>query len=265
MKSIVKLMMISALFCAGCDNEFFNRMTPAKPVSELPVFAKQANEVEIADSFKSVDPTMVLGAIVERGNGIVHSLDGLLKDDAQTERKPVSEIVFRDFLENSLVVEAEWLTFLIGQVNDSTRAEVTVTEVATASIGMSSIDADKLQAFAQSIPKERRGDYGVVIAYRDFVISASFFKEQAIGGSVSGYGAKIGGKWFGKHEGLSADHRVIAVWSPLPFVLEKATLGGAAIRNVPFTTLTQDAVRSGSIRITPLAGQPRWFKFRSRP
>jgi hypothetical protein len=264
MKSIVNLTILCMLFCAGCDHDFFERMTPVKPVSELPVFTKQVNEIEIADSFNNTDPTMVLGAIVERSNGLVHSFDSFLKDNAKVERKAISEIVFRDFLENSVLANAEWLTFLKGQVNDSTRAEVSVTEVSNASFGISSIDKDKLQKFTQGIEKDKHDDYGVVIAYRDFVISAGFFKEQAIEGNVSGYGAKIGGKWFGKHEGLSADHKVIAVWSPLPFVIENVSSSDRTISAASLTALTNKALKDGKIRISPL-DRRKQFKLRIRP
>jgi hypothetical protein len=263
MKSIAYLTMMSTLFCVGCDRAVPGNLPSIKPASELPVFTKQENEIEIADSLKDSDPTMVLGAVVEHANGLVHSFDSFLKDDAKTEVKPVSELLFKNFLENSVVADAEWLTFLKGQVNDSRRAEVTVTEVSNASIGLSSIDLDKLQAFAQGIAKDKRDDYGVVIGYRDFVINASLFTEQGIEGNLSGYGAKIGGKWFGKHESVSGEHRVVAIWSPLPFVLEKAAAGGT-VHDVSLTTLTRQALKDGSIRIRPLDGQ-RQFKLRPRP
>ena len=264
MKSMAKLLIMPMLFCAGCDHAVPGNLPNIKPASELPVFTKHVNEIEIADSFNNTDPTMVLGAVVERTNGLVHSFDSFLTDDAQVERNSISEIAFRDFLENSVVAEAEWLTFLRGQVSDSTRAEVTVTEIADASIGISSINKDKLEAFAQTIAKDKRDDYGVVVAYRDFVVSASFFKEQAIEGNVNGYGAKIGGKWFGKHEALRADHKVIAVWSPLPFVIEKVSSSDRTIRSIPLTTVTEKALKEGKIRISPLE-KPRQFKLLHRP
>lgn len=239
------------LLCAGCD-EVPGDLPSIKPVSKLPVFTTQENEIEIADSFKGSDPTMVLGAIVERKSGLVRSLDSVLKDDAKTVLKPVSELVFKDFLENSAVADAEWLDFLKGQVNDTRRAEVTVTEISTATIDISSIDKDKLQKFAQRIDLNSREDYGVVIGYRDFVVSASFFTEQTIEGKLSGYGAKIGGKWFGKHEGVSADHRIVAVWAPLPFTLERIVDHGDTARKMPFVTITHRALRDGNIQIRPL-------------
>jgi len=263
MKSMLKLMIMSMLFCFGCDDVPGN-LPDIIPASQLPVFTKHVNEIEIADSFNNADPTMVLGAIVERTNGLVHSFDNFLKEDAQAERKSISEIAFREFLENSVVAEAEWLTFLKGKVNDSTRAEVTVTEISNASIGISSINKDKLQAFAQTVPNEKRDDYGVVIAYRDFVINASFFKEQSIEGNMTGYGAKIGGKWFGKHEGLSADHKVIAVWSPLPFVIDNVGSGDRTIRAMPLTVLTDKAINDGKIHIKPL-DRPKQFKLQINP
>jgi hypothetical protein len=74
--------MMSTLFCVGCDRAVPGNLPSIKPASELPVFTKQENEIEIADSFKGTDPTMALGAIVERANGIVRSFDTFLKGDA---------------------------------------------------------------------------------------------------------------------------------------------------------------------------------------
>ncbi len=265
MKSILKLMMMSVLLCGGCDHVVPGNLPNTTPASQLPVFAGQENEIEIADSFNNTDPSMVLGALVDRTNGRVHSFNTFLKEDATTEKKTVAESFFRDFMENSVVAEAEWLSFLKGRVNDSTRAEVTVTEASNASVGASSIDRDKLQEFAQEITQDQRDDYGVVIAYRDFVITATLFREQGIEGSMSGYGAKIGGKWFGKHENTSAEHRVVAVWSPLPFVLQKTVAGSDAVRGESLRTLTQRALTDRSLRIKPLDRRGPFRLLRTAP
>ena len=68
---------------------------------------------------------------------------------------------------------------------------------------------------------EQRNDFGVVIGYVDFVLTTTFFRQQDGDANVSGYGAKIGGKWFSKAENTAAHHRVVAVWAPLPFVVDE--------------------------------------------
>ncbi len=47
--------------------------------------------------------------------------------------------------------------------------------------------------------------------YIDFVLTATLFKDFGTDGNVSGYGAKIGGKWYSKFENTLAYHRVIAI------------------------------------------------------
>jgi hypothetical protein len=248
MKWMAILTMTPMLLCAGYDEDVPGNLRSIVPVSELPAFAKEENKVEIADSFKGSDPTVVPGAIVERTNGLVHSVDSFLRNDAKTELKPVSELVVKDFVENTVIADAEWLTFVKGRGNDSARAEVTLTEVSNGVIAMSAIDRDRLQAFARSIPGNKREDYGG--GYRDSVVSARTFKEQGIGGEASGYGVKIGGKWFGKHENLSADHRVIAVWSPLPFVLERVATRDTTSRDQSLAVLTHQALKDKAIHQT---------------
>jgi hypothetical protein len=222
MKPTVFLTMVVFL-CIGCKN--WPQPGESVPVTpKLPDFAKQCNEVKLASSLNNVDPTMVLGAIVEIKDGTVHSFDSVLKNDARTERRSVSEVVFKNFVENSAVADAEWLSFLSAHVNDSTRAEVTITEVANVCMSVSSVDMQKLREFTRTIQQEERPKYGVVIGFRDFVISASLFKCQGMDATTSGYGAKIGGKWFGKYENCSTGHRIIAIYSPLPFVVLSSSL-----------------------------------------
>jgi hypothetical protein len=253
---------LPVFFWTGCDHDVPGNLPPIQPAAELPVFTEQQNEIEIADSFKSTDPTMVLGSIVDRANGQVHSFDNFLKADARTETTPAPEVLFKDFVENTVAANAAWLDFVKGEVSDTTRAEVMVTEVSVTSVGVSSMDQAKLQAFAQQVNANERDNYGVVIGYRDFVVSASLFKEQKIGGELSGYGAKIGGRWFGKHEAMRTDHRIIAVWSPLPFVLQQVGSQDRTIRAASFTALTRKAIDQSELRIKPLVA-PRSFKVRS--
>jgi len=232
--------------------------------AELPVFTKQANEIEIADSFSKMHPTVVLGAVVKLTTGEVISVEHCLTSDAKPQTTAVLELVFKSFLENSAIASAEWLGYLKGQVNDTTRAEVTVTEVSDASIDVSSIDDGRLQAIVSRIPAGVRGKHGIVIGYRDFALSASLFKEQGIEGHISGYGAKIGGKWFGKHEDVTMDHRLVAVWSPLPFVVQTISNRSAVSPTTSFAEITRGALTRREIQIAP-AAERRSYVIRRQP
>lgn len=253
MKRTTLLMMVAVSLCAGCANPGTHGDELPLPnvavASELPVFKKQQNEIEIADSFNNMDPTMVLGAIVELKTRTIRSFDSVLKDGAKTERKAVSELTFKNFLENSVVAQAERLSFLKGQINDAIRAEVVVTEVASATLSVSAIDREKMDTLTLAIPQDNRCDYAVVVGYRDFLISANLFKDQGIEGNASGYGAKISGKWFGKFENSTTDHRIVAIYSPLPFVVEKTWTADARLPDVSLPEATQRAMEAGYLDI----------------
>ena len=266
MKRMLYVLLPPLLFLAGCNGrEVLPELPNIKVASELPAFTDEKNEIEIADSFTSADPTMVLGALVNLENGEVRSFDSCLKEGTAVEKTAVAELAFKDFLENSVVADAEWLTFLEGHVSSSIRAEVTVTEAAKALIALSDVDEEKLQKLARTVPAENRERYNVIVGYRDFVISASLFKAQEIDASVSGYGAKIGGKWYGEQKHTSTDHRVIAMCSPLPFVIDRAGSADSTIRAVPLTTLTLEAMESDRLRIRPLDAPRRSFRLRRTP
>jgi hypothetical protein len=47
------------LFFAGCDHEVAKDLPNIKPVSELPVFTEQTNEIEIADKKIQIRPSDV--------------------------------------------------------------------------------------------------------------------------------------------------------------------------------------------------------------
>lgn len=69
--------------------------------------------------------------------------------------------------------------------------------------------------------------------------------------SASGYGAKIGGKWFSKAENTAAYHRVVAVWAPLPFIVEELAKAGA---ETDLTAAAHLAIERGAL--TQLASPP---------
>lgn len=214
---------------AGCNGTIPTRselpLPDIKAASQLPQFTKEENEVQIADSFNDVDPSWVLGSLVDLKTGKVRGLDNYLKQEAKAKVTPQSEVAFKDFIENSVAVNAAWLSFLSARVSDSVRAEVTVAKTAKVTIDSGNIDKAALLKELKSIPADRRADHGIIIGYVDFVLTASLFKNTGAEGGATGYGAKIGGNWFSKSENTSAHHRIVAIWSPLPFVLDVVESG----------------------------------------
>jgi hypothetical protein len=215
----------------------------------LPQFAKEVNEVQIADSFNDVDPSWVIGALVELNTGKIYSLDSYLKATAKPTSSPQTDVVFRSFVDNAVTANAQWLEFVKAEVNDTTRAEVSVTKTMKVSVDSQSIDKEALLRQLRNNKIASPKDYGVVVGYVNYSLSATYFKNTGASGSVSGYGAKIGGSWYSKSEHSRVQHRIVAVWSPLPFVVETIT------KRVPgnLEDITTDALKKNRIAVQPLS------------
>lgn len=245
------------LLLSGCsDGSKPGQQIPipdTKPIAQLPAFAKQENEIEVADSMNDVDPTWVLGSIVNIKTGMVRGLDNYLSPSAKPVVVPQTEVVFKDFIENSLAANAAWLDFLSAQLNDKVRAELSVIKTSKVTMKNEDLDKKKLVSELQKISRPERADYGIIIGYIDFVLSASLFKDFGTEARGSGYGAKIGGSWYSKFENTSANHRVIAIWSPLPFVVDNLIKPAVLLKNLDKATL--HAVAKGELNIKPL-GKP---------
>jgi hypothetical protein len=215
----------------------------------LPQFAKEVNEVQIADSFNDVDPSWVIGALVELNTGKIYSLDSYLKATAKPTSSPQTDVVFRSFVDNAVTANAQWLEFVKAEVNDTTRAEVSVTKTMKVSVDSQSIDKEALLRQLRNNKIASPKDYGVVVGYVNYSLIATYFKNTGASGSVSGYGAKIGGSWYSKSEHSRVQHRIVAVWSPLPFVVETIT------KRVPgnLEDITTDALKKNRIAVQPLS------------
>lgn len=270
MNTKVFLISLLAVVIAGCNH------MPAKPdgttggiqlpdkelVKQLPSFSKQMNEIEIAGSMNDVDPTWVLGSIVDIRTGTVRGLDNYISKDAKPMVTPQTEVVFKDFVENSLSASAGWLDFLKGQMNDLIKAEVSVVKTSKVTVKNSEIDKTRLVSEAKKIPQSERSYYGVIIGYVDFVLNASLFKDSGAEAGASGYGAKISGKWYSKFENTSAHHRVIAIWAPLPFVLD--VIQRPAMKPRDLDKVTSEAVKQGTLSVKQIekavAFEPKLMK-----
>ncbi len=117
-----------------------------------------------------------------------------------------------------------------------------------------------LRKFTRDIPKDERKDWAVIIGYSSYLLQASLFKDSAVAGKASGYGAKIDGKWYSKYEDTSAYQRIVAVWSPLPLIFEVAGSRSPEIRNESLESITQKAIDSGAldaIKIESITNLPK--------
>ncbi len=223
--------------------------TPSRTlVSDLPEFAPKINEVMIANSFDSVDPSFVIGSLVNTKDGTVHPMDNFLRNGVKPKLTPQTEVVFKNFIENSVAANASWLDFVKGQVNDKVHAEVTVTKIAKVTVDISDINRASLVKEQTKIPASKRNDYGIIIGYVDFLLAASYFKDSGAEIGSSGYGAKIGKNWYTKFEDSSAHHRIVAIWSPLPLALgiTKSPMKGS------MAEWTSEAIENNSLGIQKL-------------
>lgn len=246
----------TSLAVAACGKGAESRSSPTAGLvlpdialaKSLPQFAAEVNEVEIADSFNDVHPSWVIGALVNVKTRAVHALDGFLKKDAKPAVVPQTEVVFRNFIENGLAANAEWLEFVKAHVDDTTRAEVCVTKAAKVSVDSESVDRALLLQRLQANRIAPREDFGVVIGYTAYLLSAAYFRSTGANGSLSGYGAKIGGSWFNKSENSAMHHRIVATWAPLPFVVESVAVAAPG----SLTVAAAQAVKAGQLKIPKL-------------
>lgn len=256
MRAYLAVVAVPVLLFAGCGGGKPNRpqasvglaLPDLQVAASLPQFAKEVNEVQIADSFNDVDPSWVIGALVNIKTGKIYALDSYLKADAKPVITPQTEMVFKNFIENSVAANAQWLEFVKTEVSDTTRAEVSVAKTAKVTINSQSVDKAELLRQLQASQISSRDDYGVVIGYTNYVLSAAYFRNSGAGGSVSGYGAKIGGNWYSKSENSSAQHRIVAVWSPLPFVIEAVSKNVS----VDLSGVTSEAVKDRKLDLRKL-------------
>jgi hypothetical protein len=258
------LAVLVALACAGCDKKQDDQVpmpstaSPSPPTglpdvvlaTTLPQFASEINEIQIADSFNDVDPTWVIGALVDLTTGKIFALDNYLKSTIKPIVTPQTEVVFRSFIDNGVAASAQWLEFVKAEVNDATRVEVAVTKSAKVTVDSQGIDKDQLLRQLRNNKISPRENYGVVIGFTNYSLAATYFRNSGASGAVSGYGAKIGGSWYSKSEHSKAHHRIVAVWSPLPFVVE------AVSNRMPgdLESITSDAIKENRIKVQPVPG-----------
>lgn len=186
-----------------------------KPIMELPKLENGPNETLVNSSFKDMDPTWVAGALINTREAKLYQLSNCLKTDAKPQVTTLGEVVVDDFIENSLALSCGWLTFLKAELNDKTRVELSIVRSGRMSIPNSAIDWQKLMMQMAQIPKEKQQDYGIVIGYVDYIVTAKLFTDAGNSSKAGAFGVTIGHTWYSKSGNTRADHRVQVVWAPI--------------------------------------------------
>ncbi|GAA3530901.1 hypothetical protein [Zobellella aerophila] len=192
---------------------------PDVPTAEkLRGVISENNELEIAKSFVDSDPTFVLGSVVNTSTGQVQ-WQTYLKSDAEPKIDIKTELWEQKLVEKNLAASASYLSFISGSLTDKKKAEVILIKNSVTKAKRSDIDFTSLKTKLDSIPSGEIANYGLIVQYTDFVLTATLFEEAEKKADAKGYGAKISGKWHNKVDNKDMDRVVVATFFPLKDVL----------------------------------------------
>jgi hypothetical protein len=215
----ITAVLLIATHAAKAIDWFKPRDIPDKaPAPSLPVIVGDSNEVFIAKSFNDTDPSMVLGSIVDRQTKEVIPLENYLKSDAKPVEEIKTEMLYRHLIERDIGGSASYLGFVTADLSDNRKAEITLIKNRVRSIKKGDLDIQALNTKIASLRPEDKDRFGIIIAYTDYLFTASFFKAAERKADASGYGAKLGGRWFNKEEGLKIERSVVATFAPLTVI-----------------------------------------------
>ncbi len=219
----------------------------------LPIFITEPSELEIADSYIETDPAFAVGALIDLKETKIYSLNSFLKEGERIEYKTKADSVFNFWVDKESSSKASWLNFVSMHLSDHVKAHVSVVKVGKASVLMKAINMSKVEEFSRDLSGNDQFNFGMITGYTDYLISASLFKDVGAGGDVSGYGAKINGKWHSKFGNEISYHKVIASWTPLMFLTSAAALQhGKQLPQTPLGVLTKEAIKRGDIYVIKL-------------
>ena len=192
--------------------------------SKVPEIVSKSGEVIIAKSFGDADPTTVLASLVNTKTGELLFLENYLVDNPNPKITAKTEILFKNLIEKSVANSASYLGFVSGSLTDSAKAEVTLMKNSFTSISSKDIKLKELKDKISKFPNNNISDYGLIIGYTEFILTADIFSEAEKKADATGYGAKIGTKWYNKSNNFSSDKVVVALYSPLSLLLPKVQL-----------------------------------------
>lgn len=178
----------------------------------------EINELEIDKSFVDSNPNFVLGSVVNTVTGQVQ-WQTYLKSDAEPEIVIKTELWERKLVERNLAASTSYLSFISGSLTDKKKAEVTLIKNTVTRAKRSDIDFASLKNKLDSISSGEIANYGLIVQYTDFVLTATLFEEAERKADAKGYGAKISGKWHNKVDNMDMDRVVVATFFPLKDVL----------------------------------------------
>ena len=130
---------------------YFDNLPDVSLFSIPPSLREGPNATPTQPGFVDMDPTTVLGAGVRRQDGLVGG-SSVLKQGVKIEVAPTKDVIMSNFIENQLKIEGGWLSFIQGQLNYNTRAEVSIVKSLTASVNRDQVDKDKWQKMLAKTP-----------------------------------------------------------------------------------------------------------------
>ncbi len=235
----------------------FENLPDVSLVRALPPLQEGPNQTPIQSHFADLDPTTALGCLIHKPSKQVLGLETVLKDGVKIDLTSKKDVLMNSFVENSLVIEIGWLSFIRADINWKTRAEVSIVKILTSSIKREDVDDAKLQKILGKILVP--GQYGVICGFVCYQFSASLFKDIGMDASASGFGAKIEGKWYSKTGDTAAYPYLMAVWWPLTDY-HSLLVSSEDHRETNLGILAEKAIKSGLVKIEPLDSLDVTFK-----
>lgn len=231
----------------------------------LPVLVSAKNEAIIAKSFMDVDPAFVLGSVIDLRTKEVLPFENFLSTNAPT-RDVKPEVQYRELVEKQLAISASYLSFVSASLSDKMKAEVSLIKNSVTKAAPRDIKVAEMKAWANGLPPEQRKNYAIIIAYTEYLWTATLFELAERKAEVAGYGANIGGSWHNKKEGLRLERTVVATVAPLVPVITEGEKNPTT--NVPFVTSMESELKTWqnpgigtlNLKATPSSGfAPRGF------
>jgi hypothetical protein len=185
----------------------------------LPDIFNQKTQTVILD-MPIPDPSLLIGSLINIKDLKIFMLgsDNCLTKDA----KPVSRLinekpVYNHIISDSLVSNVDFLSFLKVNASESNKVELCVNRIYLVDIEQKYLDELKIKKNPR-LKRVNPEDWGVIVGYSDYLISANIYSSKGSGGDLNAYSVSIGGKLYKKELVTEAKHKIEAIWAPIPFI-----------------------------------------------
>lgn len=160
--------------------------------------------------------------------------------EIKTEQK------FRTLVEKGVASSASYLGAVSASLDDKTLAEVSLTKNSYVSISQKDLKTDALKAKIAQYKDSEINNYGLVIGYTDYIITATLFTASEKKAEAKGFGANVGGKWYSKSENTSTDRTVVALYTPLKILTP--VLKSNSKSSEPLANILAPAIKNSNIQ-----------------